>query len=162
MQMDGEWRVAAIKADRSQVHWATAPLPVPDDQLQTYGKGYLTGTVIGISKQSNHQDAAWQFVKFLTTNTDALVSFANAINNVPSITASLKSPQLTTDRNFRQFISISGNKYSTSTPSSSNGGEYQTILNRFAYDWEAGKATDLSGGLSAVDRQVDAANAQSH
>lgn len=39
MQIDGEWRIANIKADKSKVPYAVAPLPVPEDQIDTYGKG---------------------------------------------------------------------------------------------------------------------------
>lgn len=161
MQMDGEWRIANIREDKTSIHWAAAPLPVPDDQLNTYGKGYLTGTVIGISHASRQQDAAWLLVKYLTTDTGALVSFANAINNVPSTVASLSSSGLTKDPNFGVFLRIAANRYSQGTPSSSNGGEYQTILNRFAYDWEAGHVGNLAAGLATVDKRIDAANAQS-
>lgn len=160
MQIDGEWRIANIKADESKVNYAVAPLPVPDDQADTYGKGYLTGTVIGISSMSAQQAAAWEFVKFLTTDTQALVSFGNVISNLPSTKAGLASPELTTDPNFKVFLDISANEHSAGSPASCNGGNYQTVLNRFAADWESGSTDDLAGGLADVDQQIDAANDQ--
>jgi multiple sugar transport system substrate-binding protein len=161
MQLDGEWRNSIIRNDKSKVKFATAPAPVPDNQIDTYGKGYLTGTIIGISKASRHQNAAWELVKFLATDTDALVSFGNQVNNVPSTVASLNSPEVIDDPNFQTFIKISANKHSASTPASANGAEYLTILSRFAYKWEAGRVSDLHGGLVEVDKQIDVANARS-
>ena len=67
---------------------------MPDDQADTYGKGYLSGTIIGIASTSEKQNAAWEFVKYLTTDTDAVVSFANAIHNIPSTLDALESPDL--------------------------------------------------------------------
>lgn len=160
MQLDGEWRVSNIEADGVKFHWAAAPLPVPDDQAAKYGRGYVTGTVIGISRSSTKSAAAWEFVKFLTTDTEALVSFANAIDNVPSTPAALASPKLTQDRNFQTFVAIAKNPNSTTTPASPNGGQYQTVLQDFAYKVEAGKVRDLSSGLRGVDSQIDAATAQ--
>ena len=59
-----------------------------------YGKGYITGTIVGIASTSQKQNAAWEFVKYLTTDTDAVVNFANAIHNVPSTNAALASPKV--------------------------------------------------------------------
>jgi multiple sugar transport system substrate-binding protein len=160
MQLDGEWRNSIIKNDKSKVNFATAPAPVPDDQIDTYGKGYLTGTIIGISKASSHQNAAWELVRFLATDTQALVRFGNTINNVPSTAASLHSPDVLDDPNFQTFIRISAHKDSASTPPSANGAEYLTILSRFAYDWERGKVQDLHAGLANVDKQIDVVNAR--
>jgi multiple sugar transport system substrate-binding protein len=161
MAFDGEWRIANIASDGSTVNYAVAPLPVPEDQLDAYGKGFLTGTVIGISSKSRHQEAAWQLVKYLTTDTKALVSFGNVIQNLPSTQAAAQSPDLPTDAAFRTFVDISTNPGSGSTPPSSNGGEYLTILGRFGEKWEAGEVPDLHKGLVEVDKQIDAANAQS-
>ena len=83
MQLDGEWRRRPQAGQSVTFDYGAAPLPVPDDQADTYGKGYITGTVVGHRATSQQQNAAWEFVKFLTTDTDAVVSFANAIHNVP-------------------------------------------------------------------------------
>jgi len=161
MAFDGEWRIGVITGDESDVPYAVAPLPVPDDQQDTYGKGYLTGTVIGISGRSRHQQAAWELVKYLTTDTTGLVSFGNAIQNLPSTLDAADSPELPADPSFRTFVDISVHPDSGSTPPSSNGDQYLTILGTFAEKWEAGQVDSLHEGLMDVDRQIDAANAQS-
>jgi len=154
MGIDGEWRLGMAK-DAGMTDLGVAPFPVPDDQASTYGKGYLSGTIIGIANTSAKKNAAWELVKFMTTDTDAVVSFANAIHNVPSTLAALKSPKLDADPGFRTFIDIAQNPDSTTTPASINGGAYQVTLQDFGYAYESGKAKDLQAGLKGVDSQVD-------
>ncbi|MGW2066180.1 extracellular solute-binding protein [Streptomyces sp. NPDC001937] len=161
MHLDGEWRGLMLNEAKAGFDWGVAPLPVPDDQADTYGRGYLTGTVTGIAHSSTHQNAAWELVRFLTTDTRQVVSFANAIHNVPSTYAALKSPDLDADPTFKAFIDIAQNKYSQSMPQSTNGGMYITSLQDFAYSAEAGRAHDLRKGLRTLDEQIDADTLQS-
>ncbi|WP_371503425.1 extracellular solute-binding protein [Kitasatospora sp. NBC_00374] len=157
MAIDGEWRTASLAEDKPDFEWATAPFPVPDDQAATYGRGYQTGTIIGIAKGSRKQTASWELVKYLTTNTDAVVGFANAIHNVPSTVEALDSPKLEADANFRTFIDIAKNPNSSTTPASINGGAYQVSMQNFGYEYEAGRQTDLKAGLAATAKEIDAA-----
>ncbi|WP_051939898.1 extracellular solute-binding protein [Phaeacidiphilus oryzae] len=160
MSMDGEWRVANLTQEHVGFHWATAPFPVPDDQASSYGRGYQTGTIVGISHNSRHQAAAWEFVKYLTTDTDALTGFANAIDNVPSTYAALRSPKLKLPPQFRTFLEVAGDRYSDTTPASPNGGAYLTSAENFGYQVESGKVTDVPAGLRKTDQQIDADLAQ--
>ncbi|MEU1662671.1 ABC transporter substrate-binding protein [Streptomyces sparsogenes] len=154
MHLDGEWRGLFLKD--AKFDWGTAPLPVPDDQADTYGRGFLTGTVTGIAHSSKHQNAAWELVRFLTADTDQVVAFANAIHNVPSTKAALTSPKLDPDPTFRAFLDIAQNKYSNALPPSVNGGQYVVSLRDFSYGVEAGKVHDLDKGLKELDDQIDA------
>ncbi len=157
MAIDGEWRTASLAEDKPDFEWATAPFPVPDDQAAGYGRGYQTGTIIGIAKGSKKQTASWELVKYLTTDTDAVVSFANAIHNVPSTLEALNSPKLDADANFRTFIDIAKNPNSSTTPASVNGGAYQVSMQNLGYEFEAGRQTDLKAGLTATAKEIDAA-----
>ncbi len=161
MHMDGEWRGLMLRQAKATFDWGTAPMPVPDDRADTYGRGYLTGTVAGIAHSSRHQNAAWELVRFLTVDTDQVVRFANDIHNVPSTKAALKSPALDTDPTFRTFLDIARNPHSVALPPSTNGGQYVTALQDFCYDVEAGKVPDLGAGLRALDARIDADNLQS-
>ncbi|MBT2386996.1 ABC transporter substrate-binding protein [Streptomyces sp. ISL-11] len=161
MHLDGSWRGLMLDDTKAPFRWGTAPMPVPDDQADTYGRGYLTGTVAGIAHSSKHQNAAWELLKFLTTDTDQVVAFANAIHNVPSTKAALASPKLDADPAFRTFIDIAQNRHSVGMPPSVNGGQYIVALQDFSYDVEAGRVHDLDKGLRALDRQIDDDNLQS-
>ncbi|MDX3074555.1 ABC transporter substrate-binding protein [Streptomyces sp. NPDC088354] len=155
MAMDGEWRAGMAKESGAKFDIGVAPFPVPDDQADTYGKGYLSGTIIGVANTSAKKNAAWELVKYMATDTDAVVNFANAIHNVPSTLAALKSPKLDADPLFRTFVDIAQNPNSTTTPASVNGGTYQLTLQDFGYAYESGKQSDLTAGLKGVDTQVD-------
>ena len=45
----------------------------PTARPTLYGAGYVTGNIVGISKGSKNPEAAWELLKYLTTDTDALV-----------------------------------------------------------------------------------------
>jgi multiple sugar transport system substrate-binding protein len=160
MQIDGEWRGGMIEDAGAKFDWGVAPFPVPDNQAQTYGKGFLTGTIIGVASTSAKQNAAWELVKYMTTNTDAVVSFANAINNVPSTFAALSSPKLKDDIAMRTFVKIAQNRYSNTTPAAVNGSAYQDTLQAFGYGYESGKVKDLAAGLKKTAAQIDSDIAQ--
>ncbi|MFE9449331.1 ABC transporter substrate-binding protein [Streptomyces sp. NPDC006739] len=160
MQLDGEWRLGMALAAKPAFDIGVAPLPVPDDQAAQYGKGYITGTIAGIAATSKKQNAAWEFVKYITTNTDAVVDFSNAIHNVPSTLAALKSPKLKYDPRFKTFLDIAANPDSTTSPASINGGTYLTTIQNFGYDYESGRAKDLKAGLKTTAAQIDADIAQ--
>ncbi|MFC5028341.1 extracellular solute-binding protein [Streptomyces sp. SID13666] len=153
MGIDGEWRLGMAKEANATSDLAVAPFPVPDDQADTYGRGYLSGTIVGVANTSSKKNASWELVKFMTTDTQAVVSFANAIHNVPSTFEAQKSPELTGVP--KVFLDIAQNQYSNTTPASLNGGAYQVTLQDFGYAFESGKKTDVQAGLQGVDAQVD-------
>lgn len=155
MQLDGEWRLGMAEESKPGFEIGVAPLPVPDNQAADYGKGYITGTIAGIANTSAKKNAAWQLVKFMTTDTDAVVSFANAIHNVPSTLAALKSPKLTYDPRFKTFLDIAQNPKSTTTPPSVNGGQYLVSLQNLGFDVEKGKQKDLKAGLEKTAQEID-------
>ncbi|MCW7945264.1 sugar ABC transporter substrate-binding protein [Streptomyces hygroscopicus] len=160
MQLDGEWRLGMALDAKPAFEVGVAPLPVPDDRAAQYGKGYITGTIAGISAASKKQNAAWELVKYMTTDTDAVVGFANDIHNVPSTLAALKSPKLKYDPRFKTFLDIAASPDSTTTPASINGGQYLVTIQQFGYDYESGKAKDLKAGLANAARQIDTDIAQ--
>ncbi|MGW5367709.1 ABC transporter substrate-binding protein [Streptomyces sp. NPDC004009] len=160
MQLDGEWRLGMAEQAKPGFEIGVAPLPVPDDQADQYGKGYITGTIAGIAATSHKQNAAWELVKYMTTDTDAVVGFANGIHNVPSTLAALKSPKLKYDPRFKTFLDIAADPDSTTTPASVNGGVYLVTIQQFGYDYESGKVTDLKAGLRKTAAQIDTDIAQ--
>ncbi|MGY2703502.1 MULTISPECIES: ABC transporter substrate-binding protein [unclassified Nocardioides] len=155
MAIDGEWRAGMIQADAPDLNFGVAPFPVPDDQADQYGKGYITGTIVGIASTSEKQNAAWRFVQFLTTDTKAVVDFANAIHNVPSTKDALASPDVSQDPAFQTFVAIASDPNSNTTPASPNGGAYQLTLQDLGYDIESGKQTDIQAGLEDAAHQID-------
>ncbi|MFI6641716.1 ABC transporter substrate-binding protein [Streptomyces sp. NPDC050504] len=155
MQLDGEWRLQMAKDAGVKFEIGTAPLPVADDQKADHGKGYLSGTIMGIAATSKKQNAAWELVKYMTTDTEAVVAFANDIHNVPSTIAALESPKLKIDPAFKTFIDIAKHPKSNTTPAHVDGGTYQITLQDLGYRYEAGKVKDLKAGLEETAKQID-------
>jgi multiple sugar transport system substrate-binding protein len=156
MNIDGEWRVAFIHNERPELNYGTAPMPVDDAHKHLYGAGYVNGTIIGIPKGSPHLKEAWDLVRYLTTNTHFLAQFSNGIRNVPSTKASLHSPEIKPDVHFQTFLNIFANPRSATTPITAVGAGYQDLIQAFAVKWQAGHVKDLSAGLKAVDKAIDA------
>ncbi|MBW5485361.1 ABC transporter substrate-binding protein [Streptomyces bambusae] len=155
MQIDGEWRPAMAKEAGVTFEIGTAPLPVPDDQAADYGKGYVSGTIMGIASGSRKQNAAWELVKYMTTDTEAVVAFANAIHNVPSTVEALASPKLQVDDAFRTFLDIARHPKSSTTPPHADGGTYQLTFTDLGYQHEKGAVPDLPAALARTDAQID-------
>lgn len=158
MAVDGEWRTKFIQQEAPKLDYGTAPAPVADDHASSYGGGFVTGTVIGIPRGAKHTEAAWEFVRYLTTNTEALVTFANALGNVPSTIPALSSPNLTLPPQFRTFLDVFKHPASTTTPPTPNGNDYIVRFQTFVQDqWEPGKVGDLGAALRKLDGEVDGA-----
>ncbi|RJL36171.1 ABC transporter substrate-binding protein [Bailinhaonella thermotolerans] len=155
MALDGEWRNAMIASDAPGLEYGTAPLPVADDRPDLYGGGFISGTIVGIPRGSRHPQAAWELVRHLTTDTDALVTLSNALRNVPSTIPALTSPKLKKDANFQTFIDIFNHPASSTVPAHVNGAFNQEVIQEFMAAWEAGRVKDLAEGLRGVDRKID-------
>ena len=156
MNLDGEWRVAFIGAEHPELNFGTAPLSVDDGQPDLYGSGYTSGSIIGIPKTSGHKDEAWQLLKYLATDTGALVKMTNGIRNVPTTTAALESPDVKPDEAFNIFLDIFGNPNTRTTPITLVGSANQDLVDAFVTKYQAGKVDDLEGGLADLDQQIDA------
>ena len=157
MAIDGEYRTAFLKSEHPELKYGTAPFPTADDKTNLYGAGYVTGNIIGISKGAKNPNAAWELLKYLTTDTGAMVKLANGIKNVPTTLPALKSPDLQSDANYKTFLDIFANPNSATTPASPNGGAYQVTFQDFVIKYQTGKVSDLAAGLKDVDSQIDAA-----
>src|SRR6188472_2555392 len=156
MNLDGEWRVAFIRAEHPELKFGTAPFPVDDAQPDLYGSGYTSGSIIGIPKTSDHKDQAWELLKYLATDTGALVKMTNGIRNVPTTTAALESPDVKPDENFNIFLDIFANPNTRTTPITLVGSANQDLVDAFVTKYQAGKVDDLEGGLASLDKQIDA------
>ncbi|MGA6169882.1 ABC transporter substrate-binding protein [Streptomyces sp. NPDC012600] len=155
MQLDGEWRLGMAEDAGVDFEIGVAPMPVADDEADSYGKGYLSGTVVGIAPASKKQNAAWELVKYMTTDTEAVVNFSNGIRNVPSTLAALKSPDLKFDPRFRTFLDIAQHPKSSTSDGAVNGAAYQLTLQDFGYQYEKGAVKDLQAGLEKTAKQID-------
>jgi multiple sugar transport system substrate-binding protein len=154
MQYDGEWRTAFIKAEHPEVAYTTAPFPAADSQPGQYGAGSIAGDIVAIPRGSKHPDEAWLLIKYLTTDTDALVGLSNRLKNLPTTKAANSSPSLAPDPHFAPFFKIFTNPKSQFNPLTPIGQEYGDTFQSFATKWQAGQVGDLAKGLAGVDKQI--------
>jgi multiple sugar transport system substrate-binding protein len=162
MMVDGEYRIAFLRDQAPDLQFGTAPLPAPDNKTDRYGAGYVTGNVIGISNNTTNPEAAWTLIRYLTTDTGAIVKLSNAIRNVPHTKAALASKDLQQDPEFKTFIDILNNPKTATTPPNAAGPKYIELAEDFIDGYQAGKTTDLKAGLSDLDKQIDDALALGH
>ncbi|MGN9844128.1 ABC transporter substrate-binding protein [Nonomuraea sp. H19] len=155
MILDGEWRNAMIANDAEDLDYGTAPLPVADDRPDLYGSGFTAGTVIGVPKGAKHPQQAWELIKYLTTDTSSLVTLSNALRNVPTTKASMESPDLAKDDNFKTFLDIYAHPKTSTLPASVNSVFNQEAFATFIAKWEKGAVPDLDAGLKDVDKQIN-------
>ncbi|NJP92334.1 extracellular solute-binding protein [Nonomuraea sp. FMUSA5-5] len=155
MVLDGEWRNAMIANEAKDLDYGTAPLPVADDRPDLYGSGFTAGTVIGVPKGAEHPQQAWELVKHLTTDTASLVTLSNALRNVPTTQASMRSPDLAKDANFATFLGIFSHPKTSTLPAAVNSVFNQEAMASFMAKWEKGGVPDLDAGLKGVDKLID-------
>jgi multiple sugar transport system substrate-binding protein len=155
MNMDGEWRTAFIQNEAPDLPYSTAPMPLPDDQANLYGRGQIGGTIIGIPKGSPHPAEAWLLVSWMASDTPTLVYMANFVRNVPTTFDSLSSPDLDVTPQFKTFLDMFADPNSHYKEPSAIGASDQTILAAFAADWQVGKQTDLTAGLQSAAKQIN-------
>ena len=72
--------------------YGVAPLPHPANRPDLANYGMVGGNPGTIMKGTKHPNEAWQFLSYMET-LGPTMSFANAIENVPQLTAALTSPQ---------------------------------------------------------------------
>ena len=155
MNLDGEWRVAFLKDQKPDLDYGTAPFPTADDHTDLYGGGYITGNIAGIGKGSKNPELAWALLKYLTTDTDAIVQLANGLGNVPTTKDALASPALKLPEQFGTFLKVMVDPHSATTPPSPVGAGYQQTFNDFWTKYQSGQVSDLAGGLKKVDTQIN-------
>lgn len=155
INIDGEYRSAFIKDQAPNLNYGTAPIPVADDKSDLYGSGYVTGNIMGIGRGSKSPEAAWQLIKYLSTDTDAILKLSDGLRNIPTTEEALEKTSLKDDENFKAFIEIFENDKSSSIPSTPNGPAPQNTFQTFIDDWQSGKVKDLEAGLKGVDAQIE-------
>jgi multiple sugar transport system substrate-binding protein len=156
MNMDGEYRTAFIADQAPKLKYGTAPFPTADSHTDLYGGGYITGNIMGISKGSKNPELAWALLKYLTTDTGAVVKMANGLKNLPHLTAALNSPDLVVSSQYKTFVNVAQNENSDTTPPSPVGAGYQQTFEQYWDKYQETGTGDLAAGLKTVDKQINA------
>ncbi len=153
INVDAEYRLAFLKDQTPDLKYGVAPFPTSDPSR--YGGGYVTGNIVGISKNAKNPEAAWELIKYLTTDDVAVTKLAGLIKNVPTTTKSIADPALNADPDFKAFIDIFNNPNSLTSPPTASGPAYQETFQQFLIKYQSGKVADLNGGLADADKQIN-------
>ena len=153
INIDAEYRLAFLKDQAPKLKYGVAPLPTTSPS--TYGGGYVTGNIMGISKNAKNPEAAWELIKYLTTDDAAITKLSGLLKNVPTTTKSLADPSIAADPDFKTFVDIFANPNSSTTPPSASGPAYQETFGTFLTNWQAGKVKNLDTGIADADKQVN-------
>lgn len=155
MVIDGEWRTMYL--DDTGVAYATAPFPTLSEDL--YGSGRIGGTMISLCSGAANPSAAWEAVKYLALDTDALNMLANDLKNIPSTYESLETSGYGDDPKHQTFVDILENEHSTYKATSAAGSADVDLMAAFVERVEAGEVSDIKAGLVDLATEIDTQNA---
>ncbi|MEZ5191086.1 MAG: extracellular solute-binding protein [Schumannella sp.] len=155
MNLDGEYRTAFIDDQAPDLHYSTAPLPPLASHADLYGGGYITGNIGGIAKNSQNPELAWALLRYLTTDTGAVVKLSNGLKNAPTTADALASPDLEVSDQFQTFLNLMADPHSQTTPASPVGAGYQQSFEGYWSKYQQGDGGDLAAGLAQVDKEIN-------
>lgn len=99
--LSGPWNIGEFRqrlpASR-QDEWSTAPLPGPDGP----GASVSYGSSLVIFKSSQHKDAAWQLIEYLS-RPDVQVKFFKLLGDLPARRSAWEDPALKNDSKLHAF-----------------------------------------------------------
>lgn len=159
MMLDGEWRVAFLENEKPDLDYGVVPMPAQD--AADTGGGFIAGTVLGIPSRSKNQAAAWELVKFLSTDEDVLEYMASELKNVPTTVEGLQNKSLRESEQFAALMDIALDENSRSMPPTLAGDALKDLFTQSIGDWQWSDEIDPSAFLEKVNDQIDAQLEQS-
>lgn len=155
MALDGEWRVAFIEDEAADLNYETAPFPTLKGSGQEFGGGYASAADIGVSNRSEHKELAWALAKYIATNTDAAVTLANGLKNIPTLKSAAESPDLEAPEQYKTFIEMSKSDASQTSPVTAIGATLNQTFDSFWNSYQSGSGKGLEKGLKQVDEDIN-------
>lgn len=156
MHLDGEWRTQAIEENHPDLDYATAPVPVSDAHPDLYGAGHVTVGFLVLPQGSDEPDLAWELMKFLAIDTDAVVQWSNTLRNIPTTLPSLESDDLELGANFSPFLTVYSHPKSSFPTVLEEGAVYLDPLDLFGERWQSGQISDLDRERARLAEEIDA------
>ncbi|MCZ8521372.1 MULTISPECIES: sugar ABC transporter substrate-binding protein [Paenibacillus] len=130
-------------------NYGVAPLPAGPKERATF----IGGSNLTVFKGSKNKDAAWDVIRFLSTD-EAQLSYAKLTGFLPAKTKVIQSEELTKDPGFAAFAEAA--KYGKSYPSIPQWGPMETALVKyFGNIWDIVAGVKGTYSKEAVKQQLD-------
>ena len=145
-----------MPCNKPPVNFGVAPMPVVGAlKSSLYGSARFGGNTMGIGRDTKNVAEAWKLIKFLATDTQLQVDFANYATQPPSTIAALNSKDLVYPAVYKPFIDIVKNKRS---------GYHKIMfvaehldedeLNNLMAAWQAGTVSNISTALKDASANI--------
>ena len=133
------------------MNYGTPPFPVADDQIWSYGSGYVSERPRSRPGRNIGRGVAARGVPL---DTASLVRLGDQLKNIPDTTEALQSPALTSNPFFSPFLkSIRTRTRAHRRPRRRE--PTGRLVDDFAAKWQAGKVPDLNAGLQQTTAEPD-------
>lgn len=107
MELNGSWALGDWKKNKNKkFELGAAPPPRPSG-LEKEHKSWAGGFAMCLPRGSKHQKEAWEFMKWYTSNKDAMVNFGRLTGQIPALNSAARDPRfLEMDPLFDVFTEI--------------------------------------------------------
>jgi multiple sugar transport system substrate-binding protein len=95
MQIDGEWLAVHLERYTPSVEYGIGEIPYPSSRPDLRNMAWQDGDIMVIPTGARHQDAAWEFMRWLQEPRQQ-EQYAALMNNLPTVRSLVHSPKLTT------------------------------------------------------------------
>jgi multiple sugar transport system substrate-binding protein len=150
MTYDGEWLQAFVQRYAPGLHYGVTMLPYPDGMSQMRGTTSLGGGLWVVPKGAKNPQAALTFIKWLAGTPANQVAYANALANLPTLTAIRDSATFANAHPYnRFFLGLASGPHAHYFPATAVTTQYETDLSTAEQDVLFGKSTPQAA-LAAV------------
>jgi multiple sugar transport system substrate-binding protein len=129
MMFDGPWSIQYTKENAPKVaaDLGVVPLPASASAPSRTGSTYIDANAQVIPTGAKHAKAAFDFIKWETTNAKETATFSDTVGNIPQL-ADTPSFTLAQDPLFAEYIDIAKSDQARSWKQSATSSNYGTQL----------------------------------
>ncbi|MGN1367909.1 MAG: ABC transporter substrate-binding protein [Aristaeellaceae bacterium] len=139
-RLDGSWLPTMMENYGSTVNWGICLVPgtAENPELQGVSRYEATGACIPV--MSSHKEAAWDFVKWFTSEEGAKIENLGT-GNLPALKALYDDPDLTAQPGYSDFVAALELERGIQYPVMEDFGEYTSLINTALDEVYAGTKT---------------------
>lgn len=139
-RLDGSWLPTMMQNYGSTVNWGITLVPGTEANPDLRGTSRYEATALCIPAMSSHQDAAWDFVKWMAGPVGAKIENVGT-GNLPALKELYEDPDLTAKPGYSDFIEALKLERGIQYPVMEDFGEYTSLINNALDEVYAGVKT---------------------